>query len=240
GNEIEIAFFDEVSTVPLPDKPASETIRFPFDGRVPKDALAVNPTGSAPVYASVTIETFPEIAPMEPEQRGFSIQRRYDKVLADGSIAPAEDLTIGDLILITLDVNIPNQREAYLAIDDPLPSIFEAVNPSFKSQATQRVNTERRARTLYTNYREIRKDRVLFFADSVFREGDYSIQYLARVVAPGIVTAPPAKIEAMYEPQRFGLSGTETIEAKARVLGAGEIAWVAFKDRLRTLIDIVR
>ena len=48
--------------------------------------------------------------------------------------------------------------------------------------------------------------------------------YLARVVAPGQVTAPPAKIEAMYEPQRFGLSGTGRISAAARALEPGKVA----------------
>jgi uncharacterized protein YfaS (alpha-2-macroglobulin family) len=80
------------------------------------------------------------------------------------------------------------------------------------------------ARTLYTSFREIRKDRVLFFADSIYGAGDYSLQYLARITAPGQVTAPPAKIEAMYEPQRFGLSGTEIIRAKAKQLEPGKVA----------------
>ena len=29
-------------------------------------------------------------------------------------------------------MNLPNDRETYLAIDDPLPAIFEAVNPTFR------------------------------------------------------------------------------------------------------------
>ena len=38
-------------------------------------------------------------------------------------------------------------------------------------------------------------------------------QYLARVVAPGEVTAPAAKVEAMYEPQIYGLSRTLRVTA---------------------------
>ncbi len=78
---------------------------------------------------------------------------------------------MGDLILVTLDVNIPNERETYLAIDDALPAIFEAVNPDFKTSETQRVNAQRQTRSLYATHSEIRKDRVLFFADYVFGEG---------------------------------------------------------------------
>jgi hypothetical protein len=83
--------------------------------------------------------------PLEPENKGFAIKRRYEKVEIDGSIAAAENLKVGDLILVTLDINIPNERETYLAIDDALPAIFEAVNPEFKTSETQKVNAAREA-----------------------------------------------------------------------------------------------
>ena len=223
-NDVAVSFGDEKNVIVLTAEPGSGAAAFSFDGDVKSRALSINPGAAGPVYASLQIATKPELIPMEPEQNGFTIHRQYQKVETDGSISAADELRVGDLILITLDLNIPNERESFLAIDDPLPAIFEAVNPNFKSQATQQVNRERKARTLYTNHRELRKDRVLFFADSTFRAGDYSIQYLARVVAPGEATAPPAKIEAMYEPQRFGLSGTERISAASRDIKSGKIA----------------
>lgn len=224
ANEIEVAFGEESKNVSLAAEPGSKQIAFTFDGDVSDRGLSINPANSAPVYASVQIATRPELIPIEPENNGFGIHRNYQKVKLDGSLTEAENLEVGDLILVTLDVNLPNERESYLAIDDPLPAIFEAVNPKFKSQATQKVDRDRKIRRLYANHTEMQKDRVVFFADSVFNAGDYTLQYLARVVAPGVVTAPPAKIEAMYEPQRFGLSGTEQIKAKAKTINTGEVA----------------
>jgi uncharacterized protein YfaS (alpha-2-macroglobulin family) len=224
GNKVEVSFDGENRSVALPAEPGSEGLSFDFEGSNPARALSLKTDGDSPVYGSLQIATRPALMPLEPENKGFAISRSYRKVESDGTIVPADDLRVGDLILVTLDMNIPNERETYLAIDDPLPAIFEAVNPTFKTQETQRVNADREARTLYTSFREIRKDRVLFFADGVFGAGDYSLQYLARVVAPGQVTAPPAKIEAMYEPQRFGLSGTGRISAAARPLEPGKVA----------------
>ncbi len=224
SNRIELGFGGQKETVELPAEPGNGGATFTFEGVGPDRSLSVKTEGDAPVYANVSIATRPALMPLEPENRGFAIKRRYEKVEIDGSIAPAEGLKVGDLILVTLDVNIPNEKETYLAIDDALPAIFEAVNPEFKTNETQRVNTERSARMLYATHSEIRKDRVLFFADYIYGAGDYSLQYLARVVAPGEVTAPPAKIEAMYEPQRFGLSGTGRITAAPRPLGSGEVA----------------
>lgn len=224
GNQIDVAFAGENRRIELPAEPRSEVLSFDFEGSHPDRTLSLETGGDSPVYASLQIATRPALMPLEAENNGFAIHRNYRKVEIDGSIVPAEDLRVGDLILVTLEMNIPNDRETYLAIDDPLPAIFEAINPTFKTQETQKVNAGGRARTLHTSFREIRKDRVLFFADSVSGAGDYSLQYLARVVAPGQVTAPPAKIEAMYEPRRFGLSGTERISASARVLEPGKVA----------------
>lgn len=224
SNDVTLTLGERESRIELPGEPGSGSATFPFEGQVAKNDLRISSRADSPLYVSLTVETRPALMPVAPENRGFAITRRYEKVENDGSISAAENLRVGDLILVTLDLNLPAARETYLAIDDPLPSIFEAINPSFKSQATQRVNAEEKKRTLYTSYREIRKDRVLFFADSVFASGDYSLQYLARVVAPGEVTAPPAKIEAMYEPQRFGLSGTVKISAAALPPGGAEVA----------------
>jgi uncharacterized protein YfaS (alpha-2-macroglobulin family) len=55
----------------------------------------------------------------------------------------------------------------------------------------------------------LRDDRAVFFADHL-EPGDYTIRYLARVRAAGTATAPSARIEEMYHPERFGL--TETMQ----------------------------
>ena len=105
-------------------------------------------------------------------------------------------------MLITLNLEV-RQRAAYLVIEDPLPAIFEAINPTFKSQAT------RAGETLGTNwlsdYHELREDRALFFADRI-GQGRYTLRYLARVAAAGTATAPSAKVEEMYHPERSGLT----------------------------------
>ena len=224
SNDIEVTMGDRTYRVQLPATPTGKSISIPFSAEQDPSKLTISASHSSPVHANVIVSSRPAIMPIKPENQGFAIKRRYEKVLNDGSIAPAENIEVGDLILVSLDINLPHERESYIAIDDPLPAIFEAVNPEFKTQETKKVNSDKKARTLYTNYREIRKDRVLFFADNVYRAGDYTIQYLARVNAPGDVTAPPAKIEAMYEPQRYGLSGTESISARARKDNGGAVA----------------
>jgi alpha-2-macroglobulin len=224
ANEVTLSLGDHTSKVNLPEEPGSGSASFTFDGDLGKSPLKISTKEGSPVYASMRIAARPPLGPTEKTNEGFTIDRQYQKVEIDGSIVAAENLKVGDLILVTLDLNIPLERETYLAIDDPLPAIFESVNPDFETQATQAINAEQKTRKLYCNFSELRKDRTLFFADNVWGAGDYSLQYLARVVAPGEVTAPPTKIEAMYEPQRHGLSASSRISAAALPLVSGKVA----------------
>ena len=98
-----------------------------------------------------------------------------------------------------------------MAIDDPLPAVFEAVNPEFKTQA---MAGQALSNVYASDFTELRDDRALFFSNSMW-PGKHQIRYLARVRATGSATAPPAKIEEMYHPERFGLSASLVVKGKA-------------------------
>ena len=72
---------------------------------------------------------------------------------------------MGDLFVVTLKVK-HNQAWNYVAVDDPLPAVLEAVNPSFASQAGYRVNLEQPSSGWKVDYKELRDDRALFFCDT--------------------------------------------------------------------------
>jgi uncharacterized protein YfaS (alpha-2-macroglobulin family) len=99
-----------------------------------------------------------------------------------------------------------------VAVEDPLPAILEAINPNFKSQETRAG--EQLGAEWSGDFHELREDRALFFADHL-GQGTYTIRYLARVAAAGDATAPSAKVEEMYKPERCGLSETIKISAGA-------------------------
>jgi uncharacterized protein YfaS (alpha-2-macroglobulin family) len=95
-----------------------------------------------------------------------------------------------------------------VVVEDRLPCILEPLQPEFASQQTQTgLNNPTR---WMGDHQEFRDGRALFFCDHL-PQGLYSIRYLARVQASGTVTAPPAKVEEMYHPERFGMTATETL-----------------------------
>jgi uncharacterized protein YfaS (alpha-2-macroglobulin family) len=166
------------------------------------------------LYSSVLIEARPPETQLPRQDRGFSVLRRYDRLDDDNKLRGAESLRVGDRVLVTLNVAV-REGARYLAIDDALPSILEAVNPEFKTQEARSATTLADTSDRWiSNFREIRKDRCLYFADYA-APGDYTLRYVARVRAAGSVTAPPAKVEEMYHPERYGLSGTQTISSHA-------------------------
>jgi uncharacterized protein YfaS (alpha-2-macroglobulin family) len=131
-------------------------------------------------------------------------------VLPDGSTAPADDLQVGDLVRISLGIDIGG-GDRYLAIEDSLPSVFEAMNPAFETQNERQDGAFDDYELWFCDHRELHANRALFFTDHAPSKGRFVLHYLARVIAEGDTVAPPAKIEAMYEPSKYGLSPIQRV-----------------------------
>ncbi len=150
-------------------------------------------------------------AAVQPRQdRGYAVSRSYRKIGDDGKFAEPTDLKVGDRVLVTLRVETVRPGH-FVAIDDPQPAIFEAVNPAFHSQEAGGAETA--GSDGVSDYREVRADRVLYFCD-LMPAGAYIYRYLARVRAAGSATAGPTKVEEMYRPERFGLGEAVTLTSK--------------------------
>ena len=162
----------------------------------------------------VKLAANPEIMPVQPvAKNGLSIDRIYERINADGSATILSDPKIGDLIRVSLRVTLPNDRTKYLVIEDPLPAVFETVNTDFKSQrAAVGVNTSENDWQI--SHSELRDDRASFFLDQVWRKGTYTVTYLARCTLAGQATAAPAKVESMYDPEKFALSASRIFTTK--------------------------
>jgi uncharacterized protein YfaS (alpha-2-macroglobulin family) len=163
------------------------------------------------LYTSVLIEAHPPEPQLPRQDRGFGLQRRYERLDDENRPEDAKNLRVGDRVLVTLDLSV-REPARYVAVDDALPSILEAVNPEFTTRSAGAA-TDNGDRWL-SDFREIRKDRCLYFVDWL-APGNYTLRYVARVRAAGSVTAPAAKVEEMYHPERYGLSGTQRISSQA-------------------------
>jgi uncharacterized protein YfaS (alpha-2-macroglobulin family) len=206
-----VSWGQQAATFALGAKAESKVQTFPVSPETAALPMRLNGVNSGKLYTEVRVESYPPLREQPAQDRGYLLKRRYAKVEDDGKLAEAKDLHVGDRVLVTLDLECRKQA-TYLAIEDPLPAILEAVNPNFKSQETRAG--EQLGAEWEGSFHELREDRALFFADYI-TPGTYTIRYLARVAAAGEATAPSAKVEEMYKPERCGLSETLKISAGA-------------------------
>jgi uncharacterized protein YfaS (alpha-2-macroglobulin family) len=176
--------------------------------------LKLDLTADQSAFVRLKIAAKPQIAPMQPvATNGLSIDRIYERVNADGSAQIMTEPQVGDLIRVSLRVTLPKDNTRYLVIEDPLPAVFETVNTDFKSQrAAAGIRTSEN--DWQVSHSELRSDRAAFFLDEIWRKGTYTLTYLARCTLAGQATAPPAKVESMYDPENFALSASRVFSAK--------------------------
>jgi uncharacterized protein YfaS (alpha-2-macroglobulin family) len=167
----------------------------------PLTALTVARKGSAPLFGETRFVVRPPVETQPRQDRGYSVSRTYRKLAEDGSLQEATELRVGDRVLVTLRVETARPGH-FVAIDDPLPAVLEAVNPAFRSRAV--AGGEGLTQEGVSDHQEVRADRVLYFCDHM-APGAYTFSYLARVRSAGTVRAGPTKVEEMYRPERFGL-----------------------------------
>ena len=198
---------------------SSEQRKFALKPQLATEPLKVELSSGDGAFVRVEARGFPPFRNFEPVNKGYGITRTYQKLMPNGEAVELSDLRVGDMVVVNLDIEI-NGGDRYLAINDPLPAVFEAINPEFDTQNSRDADhLPEGIQDWFCDHRELRSDRALFFTDYAPSKGKFRLRYLARAIAEGETIAPPARIEAMYSPENYGLSATEKIRTLPSVSG---------------------
>ncbi len=173
---------------------------FDFAPDRPLGPLAAMNPPRGKLFGETLFVVRPLVINQPAQNRGYAVSRIYQKLGEEGELKDATDLKVGDRLVVTLRIETVRPGH-FVAIDDPLPAILEAVNPAFQSRA---IGGGPQDRDWVSDHREMRADRVMYFCDHL-APGSYVFRYLARVRMAGTVHAGPTKVEEMYRPERFGL-----------------------------------
>ncbi len=135
----------------------------------------------------------------EAQANGFAISRTY----LDAAGNAKTSFKAGDMVTVKLVVTL-KQHEKWIAMVDPLPAGFEAVNPKLAAGGVRTPDPNATwGNRYYNNYMwshtEQRDDRVQWFADHLYAD-TFELTYQARATIDGTFSAMPATIEAMYDP----------------------------------------
>ncbi|MDO5470307.1 MAG: MG2 domain-containing protein [Akkermansia sp.] len=178
----------------------------------PAELPTVLSAADGAVYALVRAKAQPETADFPGvTEKGLQVTRLYEVKGEDGvwRKAPAQ-LSVGDVVRVTLTCAKAAEEMEYLVLEDYLPACMEAINPEVPSQA---AGLEPCAWSSPFDHREYLADRVRGFCTRWAGRDLLNMTYYARVKRAGTATAPPAQAQLMYEPQVYGLSPNTKVTA---------------------------
>ena len=156
-------------------------------------------------YYYQTVLDYPS-DPSRGANAGLRVERRYF-VEHGGKFVPFDDATVlkrGDRVKVELTVTTPVFLPM-VALRDSVPGAFEPVNSALATAGT----AERDDGAFY--FRDTGRAAVGFYAEGL-PAGTHAVSYAAQVVSGGVFTAFPAKAEAMYTPDVFGLTAADRVK----------------------------
>jgi hypothetical protein len=166
--------------------------------------LALQKAGPGRMYYRVGITYAPKNVNLPPLDAGFLVHRSYAAIDNPADVVKLPDgrikVRLGARVRVTLEAINSTRRHA-VALVDPLPAGFEAVNENLATaERTQRVHGD-----AHWDFRAHRDNRVEVFEMNL-AEGRHQYTYTARATTPGTFIAAPTKAEEMYSPETFGRS----------------------------------
>ncbi|HMM88420.1 alpha-2-macroglobulin family protein [Bradyrhizobium sp.] len=205
---------------------SKETLSLDIDGSSVKaavyrsykaEAVAGKPvkitnTGDAPVQAVVSVSGSP-VTPEPAASNGFKIERNYFTL--DGKPADVSKARQNDRFAVVLKITEAKPEYGHIMVSDYLPAGLEIDNPRLVSSGDSGTldwieDGEEPENT------EFRDDR---FTAAIDRASDdqsvFTVAYIVRAVSPGKYVLPQAYVEDMYNPSRYGRTGTGSVEVRA-------------------------
>ena len=173
--------------------------------------VKITNTGDAPVQVVVSVGGSP-LTPEPAASNGFRIERNYFTL--DGKPADVSKVRQNDRFAVVLKITEAKPEFGHIMVSDYLPAGLEIDNPRLVSSGDSGTldwieDGEEPENT------EFRDDR---FTAAIDRAADdkavFTVAYVVRAVSPGKYVLPQAYVEDMYNPSRYGRTGTGTVEVR--------------------------
>ncbi len=182
--------------------------------------LVVSKDGPGRLYYRLGLRYAPSDLDLDPLDRGFVVQRTYEAIDDPDDVTRDADGTWhikpGVEVRVRLTM-VADSRRTHVALVDPLPAGFEALNPALAvtGPIPQDEGSDSFGRNTFWwwqwyEHQNLRDDRAEAFA-SLLWAGTYDYTYVARATTPGTFIVPPTKAEEIYAPETFGRSGSDVV-----------------------------
>ncbi|WP_167370285.1 alpha-2-macroglobulin family protein [Gilliamella mensalis] len=173
-----------------------------------------NPKDAQPLYIKFTVSGYDKKAPAPTsDENRLTVKRAYYD-LKGNKIQP-DNMKVGDLMVVVLDVNAHKETVHDALIVDFLPAGLELENQNLTNSSVSLQAIPELASLLKDEdsndikYQEFRDDRYVAAVDinHYVSEDTYGIRvaYLTRAVTAGNYMIPYPYVESMYRPDRFAI-----------------------------------
>lgn len=179
--------------------------------------LIVQKDGEGRLYYRLGLRYAPDDLKLEALDRGFVVQRSYEAIDDPGDVWLDDDgvwhVLAGAQVRVNL-VMVNDSRRTNMALVDPMPAGFEALNPALAVTGETGVVRSRGEDSwwgwTWYEHQNLRDDRAEAFSSYLWA-GVHEYSYVARATTPGTFVVPSAKAEEIYAPEVFGRSRTDTV-----------------------------
>lgn len=175
--------------------------------------ITIGNTGDSTAQIVMTTSGNP-IVPEPAASQGYALERTFYKT--DGTKVDLKTIAQNERLVVVLKVTESEARYARLLLVDHLPAGLEIDNPNLvDGGSVDAFNWLKK--DVDPSHTEFRDDRfVAAFDREANQSAFFNVAYVVRAVAPGHYVYPPATVEDMYRPERFGRTAYGAIEVTAR------------------------
>jgi len=183
--------------------------------------LTLQKDGVGRMYYRIGMRYAPRDLRLDPADHGFTVERRYEAVDDPEDVVRQDGIwyvEAGARVRVRVTM-VATGRRYHVALVDPLPAGFEAMNPALAVTGALPADPNAAQssggrywwwnRTWY-EHENLRDERVEAFT-SLLWDGVHEYTYVARATTPGQYVVPPPKAEEMYHPETFGRGATERV-----------------------------
>jgi uncharacterized protein YfaS (alpha-2-macroglobulin family) len=175
--------------------------------------VSIGNTGANTAQLVTTIAGVP-LTPEPAASHGYEIERAFYKL--DGTQIDLKSVTQSERVVVVLKVTESEARYARLLLVDRLPAGLEVDNPALVDGGS--VDgfdwLKKDIDPVHTEYRDDRF--VAAYERDVGQSAFFNVAYVVRAVAPGHYVYPPATVEDMYDPERYGRTAFGSLEVVAK------------------------
>lgn len=173
--------------------------------------IKITNTGDIPVQAVVSVSGAP-ITPEPAVSNSFKIERNYFTL--DGKPADVSKAKQNERFAVVLKITEAKPEYGHIMVSDYLPAGLEIDNPHLVSSgdtgALDWIEDGEEPEST-----EFRDDRFTAAIDRAANdEAVFTVAYVLRAVSPGKYVLPQAYVEDMYNPSRYGRTGTGSVEVR--------------------------